>query len=295
MSLERYCTLSNLYTLVNLFVLSFVIYSGVHVFYTLAGSKLTETETKRGAPERAKPSTTARTDNRSFDHYALAINRGLFGQPEKIFEEPKDISVEDLEPTELKVALLGTVSGDEKSARAIIQDKVKRSESLYKVGDTIQNAQILKILRGKVVLQVGDKNQILTMEEEANRSRSGPSRSATRSVSPPMAQQGTTITLDRTVVDKSLENVTELLSQVRVRPHYRDGKADGLMLSQIKPNTIFTRLGLRNGDIIQDIGGNAIVSPDEIMGLYEELKSGSAVSLGIQRRGQRKVLDYAFR
>lgn len=294
MPLGRYYTLSNLYTLINLFVLSFVIYSGVHIFYTLAGSKVGQIEKEPAVSERTN-APTSRATKRSFDHYASAINRGLFGKAEKTIEDPKDISLEDLAPTALKVALLGTVSGDEKTARAIIQDKTKRSESLYKQGDTVQGAQILKILRGKVVLQVGDENQILTMEDEASPSRSGPSRPATQSLSPPRAQQGTTITLDRAVVNKSLENVTELLSQVRVRPHYKDGNADGLMLSQIKPNTIFTRLGLRNGDIIQNIGGNPIESPDEIMGLYEELKSGSSVSLGIQRRGQQKVLNYAFR
>ena len=294
MFLDRYRTLSNLYTLVNLLVLSFVIYSGVDIFYTLAGSRLTETETKRTATEGT---TTPMTQpvKRSFSHYASAIERGLFGRPEEITEKPKEISLEDLERTELKVALLGTVSGDEKTARAVIQDKMQRSESLYKVGDTIQNAQILKILRGKVVLAVGDKNQILTMEEEASPSRPGLSRPAVQSRLPATTQQATTITLDRTVVNKSLENVTELLSQVRVRPHYKDGKADGLMLSQIRPNTIFTRLGLRNGDIIQNIDGDPIASPDEIMNLYEQLQSGSSVSLGIQRRGRQQELNYAFR
>ena len=47
MSLSRFYTLANLYTLINLLVLSFVIYSGVHIFYTFAGSKLTQIETRR--------------------------------------------------------------------------------------------------------------------------------------------------------------------------------------------------------------------------------------------------------
>jgi general secretion pathway protein C len=96
-------------------------------------------------------------------------------------------------------------------------------------------------------------------------------------------------------VNKSLENITELLSQVRVRPHYKDGKADGLMISQVRPNTIFTRLGLRNGDIIQNIDGEEIEDPDDILDFYEELKSGSSVSLGIQRRGRKKVVNYGFK
>ena len=96
-------------------------------------------------------------------------------------------------------------------------------------------------------------------------------------------------------MNKSLENITELLSQVRVRPHYKDGKADGLMLSQVKPNTVFTRLGLRNGDVIQNIDGEDIENPDDIMDFYEELKSGEAISLGIQRRGRQQLMKYEFK
>jgi len=294
MFLGRFYTLSNLYTLINLLVLSVVIYSGVDIFYTLAGSKLTQIESNAVVTEGAKIST-APAKRQSLDYYASAVDRGLFGQPVVSKKKPDDINVEDLEPTALQVALLGTVSGDEKTARAIIQDKTKRSESLYKKGDTIQNAEILKILRGKVVLQVGDKNQILTMEEELKTSKSQPRGSATRSRSISGAEQSTTITLDSASVNKSLQNATELLSQVRVRPHYKDGKADGLLLTQIKPNTVFTRLGLRNGDIIQNIDGEGIQSPDDIMDFYEELRSGSSVSLGIQRRGKEQVLNYTFR
>ena len=67
------------------------------------------------------------------------------------------------------------------------------------------------------------------------------------------------------------------------------------MISQVKPNTIFTRLGLRNGDIIQNIDGEEIENPDDILDFYEELKSGSSVSLGIQRRGKQQVMNYKFK
>lgn len=294
MPLNRYYTLSNLFTLINLLVLSVVVYCGVDVFYTLAGATLTEIDIKRVAAERTNKSLTM-AKRQTFGHYAPAIDRGLFGLADETDTKIPDISVDDLEPTALNVALLGTVSGDEKTARAIIQDKAKKSQSLFKEGDTIQNAQIMKILRGKVILKVGEKNQVLIMEEQSTASASSRRKPSTRRRSASQSQESTNITLDRATVNKSLENITELLSQVRVRPHYKDGKADGLMISQVRPNTIFTRLGLRNGDIIQNIDGEAIEDPDDILDFYEELKSGSSVSLGIQRRGKKKVVNYGFK
>jgi general secretion pathway protein C len=234
------------------------------------------------------------------DHYLAALNVDLFGREEEPAPESKEIEVENLEATKLNITLLGTVSGVDESAVAVIQEPAKRTQSLYKIGDTIQNATIVKILRGKVILSVGGKNQVLTMEENTagpkqtfgSRSPGSPSSLPSRPTTPASTS---TITLDRTMVNEALGDVTKLLSQVRVRPHYKDGTPDGLMLTQIRPNTIFTRLGLRNGDVIQNVGGRQIGNPDDIMSFYEELRSGSPVSLEITRRGRKKNLSYRFR
>ena len=160
------------------------------------------------------------------------------------------------------------------------------------------------ILRGKVVLRVENRDEILTMEEAAAQKaeKKGPGsrgreRGATtkgRRASRPR-ERGTTITVSRSDVEQSLENVNKLLSEVRVRPHFRNGKPDGLALSRIKKGSIFGKLGLKNGDIIQGMNESNIESPDDILDLYKKLKSGSRVELQIKRRGQRKTLNYRFR
>jgi len=289
-------SLSRYYIVINLLILSLAIYCSVDVFYTLADSKLTEIKTQHATTQHLNK-INAKKKWHPFSHYLSAINRDLFGAAQESVDTSKQIKTEDLERTALNISLLGTVSGDNENSVAIIQERAKRSQSLYKIGDTIQNATIIEILRGKVILRVGSKNQILTMEE--NTSASGPTsrkrlpQSINRRRDPSVA--GTTITLDQSTVRRSLGDISKLLSQVRVRPHYKNGKPDGLMLSQVKPNTIFTRLGLRNGDVIQNVGGKTIENPDDIMGFYEELKSGSDVSLEIMRRGKKKALNYRFK
>ena len=281
--------------MLNLLVLAVLIYGGVKIFFTLAGSKLTSVRTEdiktqfRGAApeEKGRP---------AFDYYAAAAKRELFGPVKEPADKSKELTAEDLEPAELNIELLGTVSGDLDNAVAIISETRKKEQSLYKEGDSIEDATIVKILRGKVILRVGDENQILSMEEKP-RTSGPPSGREVPGPSGPTArpESATGITLDRAVVTESLQNINEILSQVRVRPHYRDGKADGLMLSQIKPNTIFTKMRLRNGDVVQRVNGKPITSPDDIMGFYEELKSGESVSLDIRRRGRDTTLNYTFK
>jgi general secretion pathway protein C len=148
---------------------------------------------------------------------------------------------------------------------------------------------IKKILRGKVILRVGDKDEILTIEERAT-SKTEREYPKTRAI-----EKGTAITVSRSNLQQSLENIHQLLSQARVRPHFRDGKTDGLAISNIKAGSLFAKLGLKNGDIVQGIDGRSIKSPDDVMEVYRRLRSGSEVALQISRRGEQKILNYKFR
>jgi general secretion pathway protein C len=157
------------------------------------------------------------------------------------------------------------------------------------VGDSVKDATIRKILREKVVLRVGSKDEILTMEESA-----ASRRKASPASSEPVSK-GSTITVNRKDLERSLKDINKLLSEVRIRPHFKDGKSDGLSITRIKPGSVFTKLGLRNGDVVQKINDKEITSPDDVLALYDKLKSGSSVSVQIARRNRQRTLNYRFR
>jgi ankyrin repeat protein len=66
--------------------------------------------------------------------------------------------------TDLTLRLWGTITGSNISAYAIIEDTTTRKQKLYKKSDEILNATLIMILRGKVVLRVGDHLEILKIE-----------------------------------------------------------------------------------------------------------------------------------
>ena len=100
------------------------------------------------------------------------------------------------------------------------------------------------------------------------------------------------ISISQDVLQNSMNDINELMTQVRVRPYFRRGKSEGLIVSQIQSNSIFAQLGLANGDIISSVNGKQMSSPEDAFGFYNGLKSGEAVSIEITRRGQKKMLTY---
>ena len=275
------------HTIFNLLVLSVVIYIGVGLFYRVVRARLRQVDTKTFVVQHIPDDKGHQKP--PLDDYRLIIDRNIFGSSDRTPEEVKAEEIEALEPTSLKLALLGTVAGSPQNAVAVIEETDKKKQGLYKVGDSIQNAIIKMILRGKVVLRVENRDEILTMEEEAVRSTE-----KEHLASRPRGR-GTTITVRRSDLQESLKNINKLLSQVRIRPHFRDGKPDGLSISRIKPGSIFAKLGLKNGDIVQGMNDSSIESPDDILDLYKKLKSGSRVELQIKRKGQTKTINYRFR
>ncbi|HHE74351.1 MAG TPA: hypothetical protein ENL37_04605, partial [Desulfobacteraceae bacterium] len=53
------------------------------------------------------------------------------------------------------------------------------------------------------------------------------------------------ISLKRERIDEAVNDLGNLMKQVRIRPHYKDGQSDGLTLSGIRSNSIFSEMGFR--------------------------------------------------
>ena len=278
--------------ILNIVAITLLMYIGVDIFYRVVRNHFNPVHKNlvaleppdRIAPRKAIP----------FSSFNTIMQRNLFGAKEDISQTDKLEKLDKLEETSLNIALLGTVAGKEKTAYAVIEEKNNGKQGLYKVGDSIQNAIIKLILRGKVVLSWGGNDEILTMEESSSsKDKKMPQSRKNRSRFPPV--RSSNITVNRTELEESLNDISSLMTQARIRPHLKKGRPDGFSVSRIKSGSIFLKLGIKNGDVIKKINGNAIRESDDVMLLYEQITSSDDVSVDIERRGRVKTLNYNFR
>lgn len=304
-----------IHILFNLLALFFIIYIVVHTFYRVVGIQLYGVGGEKVIV--IKDIETHAADSLITPEYTMIVERNIFGATEKSEPPPsveeKEEIIETLEETTLQLSLLGTVAGDPENGRAIILDKKVNSQNIYRVGDSVQDAEIRQILRGKVVLRRGEKDEILTMVEADDKPQ--PTAAAARDtrrvsrgrrarsqpqVEEPLEESATVevepeeeiIVVAQDELQGSINDLNQLMTQVRIRPYFRQGKPEGLIVSQIQADSIFEKLGLMNGDIIASVNGNQMSSPEEAFQLYNSLNSGSQVSIEITRRGQKKLFTY---
>ena len=90
--------------------------------------------------------------------------------------------------------------------------------------------------------------------------------------------------LDPKALDEALSDLTIIVSQARVIPNYRGGKYQGFKLVGVRPGSIYRAMGIRSGDIIHDVDGMQIDSPNKAIELFSSLKESERVVVGIERR-----------
>lgn len=168
----------------RLAVIALLVYAGVTLWYgrveeRLQGQKPAEQKEQVVTPvqEQGKPAPV------EGDH-RIILTRNIFqaGLEAAHPSEPPSTNVEDLAETKLSLALLGTVTGGKNDARAIIRDERTKLEDLYQTGSEVQGAIISRISRGKVVLQVNGREEVLTLKDPTggDQVRQQPGRAETR-------------------------------------------------------------------------------------------------------------------
>ncbi len=102
----------------------------------------------------------------------------------------------------------------------------------------------------------------------------------------------TEFNIDRSVVDKILENQSELMRQARIVPEQENGKVVGIRMFGIRPETLLGVLGMENGDRLQTINGFDMASPEKALEAYARLRTADKLVVQVNRRGQNMNLDY---
>jgi len=101
--------------------------------------------------------------------------------------------------------------------------------------------------------------------------------------------------VDRSVVDKVLENQSELMRSARIIPETKDGQVVGVRLFGIRPDTLLGSLGIQNGDRLETINGFSMSSPEKALEAYTRLRAADGLKLQVNRRGQPTTIDIKFK
>ncbi|OJH39773.1 type II secretion system protein GspC [Cystobacter ferrugineus] len=233
-------------------------------------------------------------------------------EPEPVVAEPTQAAVDpNAAPVKssLRVKLLGTlVASDKLWSVASIQDMSNQRSFTYMVGDTIEgsSAQVIDIERLRViVLNNGRKEYIDNQPGDGAVAAYTPPPLPTNTPvqTPPNAGLGNGIRatgendyeIPRTEIDRTLANLNDVAMQARIVPAFKDGQAQGFKLFSIRPDSIYSKIGVQNGDVIKRINGFELNSPEKALEVYTKLKEASRIEIELERNGSSIRKNYTIR
>ena len=283
--------ISRFLALLQVLLMAGAVFFGVKAGYRLILGELAPCVISRSPESESRKNAAAAIH--PFSEYAVISRRNLFNTREPSDRQRISSDIEKLRQTRLKLKLRGTISGSEDTACAVIEDASGKDQFLVKVGDAIQDAVVVMILKEKIVLQVSGREELLEMDPWT--SGQSPLLPPPSSLAPAQVDdRQQVVSVKRSQIDDAIKDINQLMKQVRIIPNFNQGKPDGLMISGIPQDSFFSQIGLRNGDILSGVDGKAIESVDDALKLYTGMKTASRLKVQLKRGGREEVIDYAI-
>jgi general secretion pathway protein C len=187
------------------------------------------------------------------------------------------------------------MNGDQ--AYAVIEDTATGQQALHRVGDEVGDARITAITWDRVTLRRPDGEQTLELVTEPATAADAPAATGPVAAADPSVRQTgpDTFIVDRSALTGAVDNTSGLLTQLRAVPEVHDGRPIGFRLFQIKPESVFTQLGIKNGDVVQRVNGSTLADPASLLGFLQRLRDEPRVALDIVRAGRPRTLVYDLR
>ncbi len=189
-------------------------------------------------------------------------------QPVEIPQEPKP---QFLEP--LKITLKGiiVVSNDDSKNRAIVMDTTTKHESIHKVGDTIEDAQLIKIFNNKVIfLRANGQQEVLYLRQKD--AQLDPTYAVLDGWKGVAQQIGDNhYLISKKEITNHITSLANFIDLLEITTVYQQGKSIGCRIGNISRDSLGAELGLYPGDIITHVNDIPATDTHDRLVIYKKI------------------------
>jgi general secretion pathway protein C len=225
----------------------------------------------------------------------LAHLTGLVLPVEPTFVSSKtDLSSEPVR-TSMRAKLLGTMrAGDPEWSLASVLDTGAQRSMTVMVGDRLLTSQVLDILRDRVIVLNNGRREYVSADSGDG---TAPPLSTNTKVTEPWgagikALDGNNFDVPRSEVDRAINNLNDIAMQARLVPAFKDGAAEGFKLFSIRPDSLYSKIGIQNGDVVTRINGLDMNDPAKALEVYTKLKDAPRIDVDVDRNGTMMRMTY---
>lgn len=215
----------------------------------------------------------------------------------QIIPTPEQQVPKFLEPLNITLKGIVVVSTGDRKNRVIISDNKTDQESMYKIGDMVFDAQLIRIFRNKIILlrANGQQEVFYLREQDAKLDPAYSSIEEWNKVVQEIAANSYRINIQEFLA--RVANLAQLFSFLSCSTAYKDGQSIGIQIGAIEQKSLGAFLGLRKGDVVMSINDTPATTTSNRMAIYKELielGDGKSFTIKIQRQKKELQLSYTL-
>ena len=268
-----------------LLAITILSYEAIDLFYKIISFPLTN-QTATSKNNISSSGTTDNFQHNQLEDYGIITERNLFLTTLKaVSDKQSEGGLFDSNQRITDFDLKGTVACNSSFCFIFIEERDTHKQKLYRLGDNIGSAKLIKITRNTAILRSEGRDITLKIKAtlEGPLLPNSPDNATPRSM-----------TLSKKTVNENLSDLKSIMSQAVVRPFLNEGVQEGLIISNIAPNSLYEKMGLQNGDIIIDINNKRMQSADNLLQTVNLMQSGSSIAVNVKRNGKIETINYSF-
>lgn len=198
----------------------------------------------------------------------------------------------------LKITLTGIImSSNESENRVIIADNATKEEKLYKMGDKIADAYILRIFKNKILLlrSNGQQETLFINPSEAQAEIKALQETSWQDVI--HKESDTTYIVDPIAFALRVQGLPQFMEMLDLTTVFSKGRSVGTRIGKMDQKSIGYTLGFQPGDIIVNVNGTSPTTTANRIAIYNQLLSvalGAKVVVEVIRKKSRITIHYTI-
>lgn len=217
--------------------------------------------------------------------------------PQPTFSRSQTLQEKLQAQAETSMRLIGTaICPNLECSVAVIVDEGNRMQKFYHEGDMHKTVHIKEIHADRIVIDKGNGDQVLRIGHTL-RARSAVTTTTANTELPPSEPRRESARQRSYVIDRGrlstagqeAENPTDT---ILVNESRLFNRKNGLKITSTPPGSIYQEMGLRPGDLLLDLNGQEIATPEDLPTFIRTIQHDKDAELTIRRRARTYHLTF---
>ena len=240
--------------------------------------------------------------DRSWEARESILQRNLFHAMLAPPPPPPPPPVEKIEATKLPLALIGTVASENPDlAWAALNDTKSREHLVVQAGDSIQGkATVTRIEARRILLSENGVLRELVLDDapapptvnRAQQQRNAKKARASRRAKARQAKlRAARAAAPKPPPPASPTSLEQFMSEIQISPNFdANGTMQGFEVGEIRPGGILEGLGVQKGDLITELNGIQLTSPEDTVRILGSASPDGLINVKVLGQQGEQVL-----